>query len=212
MRYVVNIDDIELCLKELGGEDKAKNIQTKVLNKFCAGEIPENYAHEKSFRQTIQRKMEDYCPQAEGFENNNKPVKFLRVGHGIYRLASLNEDVNNVIPEEVKEPEKYIEGATKEISINYYERNPEARDACIKHYGYSCFVCGFNFEKNYGEIGRNFIHVHHLTPLHEITNEYEVNPIKDLRPVCPNCHAMLHRRKDCLSISELKENLTSPST
>lgn len=207
MRYVVNIEDIELVLQEFGGEKQAKDIQTRILDKFCNGDIPENYSHEKSFRQTIQRKMEDYCPQAEGFENNNKPVKFLRVGHGIYRLANINANIK--LPEEIEHPENFIEGATKEISVNYYERNQAARNACIDHYVYSCYICDFNFEEIYGEVGRNFIHVHHLKPLHEITKEYQVNPINDLRPVCPNSHAMLHRRKECLDISELKEKLTS---
>jgi len=136
MEYVVNIEDIEVALRELGGENKAKDIQNRILTKYCNEEIPSNYAHEKSFRQTIQRKMEDYCPQAEGFENNNKPVKFLRVGHGIYRLASVTESINIALPEEIREPETYIEGATKEITVNYFERNSEARLACIKYYGY----------------------------------------------------------------------------
>jgi len=73
-------------------------------------------------------------------------------------------------------------------------------------------VCNFDFEKNYGEVGKNFIHVHHLKPLHEITEKYELNPINDLRPVCPNCHAMLHRRKGCFSIAELKDILMVSTT
>lgn len=122
-------------------------------------------------------------------------------------LSPYNTDTI-VYPDDVDKPETFVEGVTKRVSINYFERNPKARDACIKHYGYSCHVCDFNFEKHYGVLGKNFIHVHHLKPLHEITTEYEVHPIKDLRPVCPNCHAMLHRNKECLSISELKEKLT----
>ena len=135
--------------------------------------------------------------------------------HNIYKYRNnfkiiLPKIIDTVIyPDEVKHPSLFPEGATKNISINYYERNPKAREECLKHYGYSCSVCSFNFEKAYGEIGKNFIHVHHLMPLHEITKRYEVSPIKDLRPVCPNCHAMLHKRKECLSISELKEKLAN---
>ena len=114
----------------------------------------------------------------------------------------------NIYPDEVSEPDLYPEGATKRISINYFERNAKARDECLAHYGYSCSVCGFNFEDAYGDIGKQFIHVHHLKPLSEITEEYEVNPLTDLRPVCPNCHAMLHRGEKCLDISELQEKLT----
>ena len=60
-----------------------------------------------------------------------------------------------------------------------------------------------NFEAIYGAIGRDFIHVHHLIPLSEVGDTYEVDPIEDLRPVCPNCHAMLHKRTPPYSISEL---------
>ena len=59
----------------------------------------------------------------------------------------------------------------------------------------------------YGVIGDGYIHVHHLRALSEIREEYVVDPKIDLRPVCPNCHAMLHRRKPMLSIEELKEIL-----
>lgn len=99
------------------------------------------------------------------------------------------------------------EGATKQISVNVYERNPVARSKCIEHYGCSCVICGFIFEKTYGELGKDFIHVHHLKELHTIGEEYEVNPIVDLRPVCPNCHAMLHKRKPAYSIEKLKNLL-----
>jgi len=101
-----------------------------------------------------------------------------------------------------------FEGAKKQIVVNAYERNAKARKKCIEKYGYNCFICGFNFQKNYGEIGKEFIHVHHLKPLSEIQKEYEVNPIEDLRPVCPNCHAMLHRKEPAYSIEEIQNILT----
>lgn len=46
--------------------------------------------------------------------------------------------------------------------------------------------------------------VHHLQEISSIGEEYEVNPIEDLRPVCPNCHAMLHKRDPAYSIADLK--------
>lgn len=99
------------------------------------------------------------------------------------------------------------EGAKRSIVINSYERNPEVRRKCLEYYGYQCIVCSFNFEQTYGEIGREFIHVHHLVEISSIGEEYDVNPIKDLRPVCPNCHAMLHRRQPAFSIEELYQQL-----
>ena len=69
------------------------------------------------------------------------------------------------------------------------------------------WLCSFDFEKKYGEIGKGFIHVHHVKPLSEINEEYEVNPIQDLRPVCPNCHVMIHKKKPAFNIEEIKSLL-----
>lgn len=110
----------------------------------------------------------------------------------------------HIFPNEIQDPDNYYEGAKQTVIVNSYERNPKARSQCIEHYGAICSVCDFNFEKKYGEIGSGFIHVHHLTRLADIGEEYEVDPIKDLRPVCPNCHAMLHKNQWTYSIEELK--------
>lgn len=64
-------------------------------------------------------------------------------------------------------------------------------------------MCNFDFHAVYGDLGQGFIHVHHLKPIHTIGEEYVLDPENDLRPVCPNCHSMLHRKKDVLSIEEL---------
>ncbi len=100
----------------------------------------------------------------------------------------------------------YSEGKSKTITYTTYDRSPAARQACLEHYGYDCDVCGFNFSKTYGEIGRNYIEVHHLKQIADIAEEYEIDPIKDLRPVCANCHRILHKRRPALSIEELKSH------
>lgn len=99
------------------------------------------------------------------------------------------------------------EGKLYEITLTRHERNPKARKKCLEHYGTDCYVCGFNFEQVFGEIGKDFIHVHHLLPLSEISQEYEVDPINDLRPVCPNCHAMIHKNNPPFTIEEIKNLL-----
>ena len=110
-----------------------------------------------------------------------------------------------VLPEEVVEPEKYVEGATKTISMSMSRTLGISQGLlrCIQPI--ACSVCDFNFGSDYGEIGEGFIHVHHLKQLADIGEMYELDPIKDLRPVCPNCHAMLHKRRPAFSIEELKE-------
>ncbi len=101
----------------------------------------------------------------------------------------------------------FLEGAVRQVLVNAYERNPGARRACIAHYGVACHVCGIDFEDRYGQIGKGFIHVHHLVPLAQVGIEYELDPIRDLRPVCPNCHAMLHRSMPPITLVELKNLL-----
>jgi hypothetical protein len=108
--------------------------------------------------------------------------------------------------EEVPPAERYPEGAVISKFVNAYERNRAARDACVAHYGAKCVVCGFDFGREYGPEGQGLIHVHHLVPLSQIHDDYEVSPIEDLRPVCPNCHLMIHVRTPIpFAIDELKE-------
>jgi len=101
------------------------------------------------------------------------------------------------------------EGLAKSIQVNKYERSSVARAKCIEYWGCKCNVCGIDFEEIYGERGKGFIHIHHIIPLHQINKEYIVNYKSDLIPVCPNCHAMLHREADnyTLSVKELKKIL-----
>jgi hypothetical protein len=97
------------------------------------------------------------------------------------------------------------EGHATKVYVNRFERDPKARAECIRLKGAKCRVCSMDFEAVYGSIGKDFIHVHHLTPLSSIKRNYIVNPSTDLEPVCPNCHAMLHRKKpDPYKIDELR--------
>lgn len=115
-------------------------------------------------------------------------------------------------PDEV--PKSLEEGKRTTITVNVYERNPIARKQCIEHYGVQCQICQLDFEDTYGEVGKDFIHVHHVIPLHEIQQDYIVDPQKDLIPVCPNCHSMLHRKENGthLSIEQLRERLNNKYT
>lgn len=101
----------------------------------------------------------------------------------------------------------FVEGMRKPSSSVRFERDPNARKACISHYGTQCVVCGYDFGRMFGELGKGYIHVHHLVPMSERDGEYLIDPIHDMRPVCPNCHAMLHRYSPPLSIEELREIL-----
>ena len=131
--------------------------------------------------------------------------KFLKRIGG--RWYASDGTLSTLLPEEVQNPEKYVEGASRTVSVNAYERDAKARVACIKYYGAACIVCGFNFQTVYGQIGAGFIHVHHLVPLSEIKKQYDLDPVRDLRPVCPNCHAIIHSTQPTLTIEQLKSHL-----
>jgi len=120
-------------------------------------------------------------------------------------FATIQDNSNfSFPPSEKKEVQLYAEGKAKSLTYKTYDRNPRARQACIEHYGYSCCVCGFNFEDAYGDLGAKYIEVHHLHQVADVGEEYMINPIDDLRPVCANCHRMLHKTRPPLSISDLK--------
>jgi len=144
--------------------------------------------YRKSLKVNERKKQNIYDSFIEEFNFENKPFLY---------------------PEEIFSTKKFKEGRVIKLQVNAYERNRRAREKCIKIYGVSCVICGFNFEDVYGKLGKGFIHVHHLKEIASRKEEYEINPIKDLRPVCPNCHAMIHSPKKKLTISTLKKKLTN---
>lgn len=125
------------------------------------------------------------------------------VAAALEQLGWVNLMTGFVSPDEVLGSELLVEGAINRITVNAYERNPEARFRCITAHGSVCCICGFNFGAEYGPDAEGYIHVHHIRPLSEVGGEYVVDPIEDLRPVCPNCHAVLHLGERCRSIEEV---------
>lgn len=118
-----------------------------------------------------------------------------------FKEQSFNHPI--ILPEEVNS--LLLDGGTVTITVNKYERSRAARQECIEFYGCFCQVCKFDFEKFYGEAGKEIIHVHHLKPLSEIKEKYVINPVTDLIPVCPNCHALMHRKNPCYTMMEIKD-------
>ena len=107
--------------------------------------------------------------------------------------------------------ETYTEGRPLTKESLAWERDPRARRKCIAIHGTACAVCGFDFGKIYGPEFADKIEVHHIHPLSEIREEHETDPVRDLVPVCPNCHRMLHSNPDggVFSVEELKEMLNT---
>lgn len=180
------------------------------------GEWPLVYQHRKK-NGLVESRINLATAEVHQFTPSEEPMSTLRVGHETWWLeidivgdtVSEYENARNIdfmfdrtpIPED----SSLEEGEACSVVENVYERNKEARIRCIHHYGAYCQICGFSFSKTYGMIGNGFIHVHHIVPISEIRKNYVVDPIRDLIPVCANCHAMIHRRQPVLSILELRE-------
>jgi 5-methylcytosine-specific restriction protein A len=118
---------------------------------------------------------------------------------------------NFLLPSEIAASES-TEGGRVTVHASRFERDLAARKRCLEIFGHSCCVCGLDFKAVYGDIGAGFIHVHHLTPLSMIGKRYKVNAATDLRPVCPNCHELLHKQNPPLSIEALKARISRQVT
>jgi len=85
------------------------------------------------------------------------------------------------------------------------ERNKKLSEKVKKLKGCICEACGFNFEKEYGELGKGFIEAHHLTPIHKLVGEkVALDPIKDFSVLCANCHRMIHRSEFVSEVNEFR--------
>jgi predicted HNH restriction endonuclease len=124
----------------------------------------------------------------------------------VFSPGSTQENLFDETPPEVQAvvAKPLFEGSAYQIEATQYERNPEARRLCIEHHGSSCSVCGFDFAKIYGAVADGFIHVHHRTPISEIGETYQIDPIVDLIPLCPNCHALAHIRIPSYDVEEIR--------
>lgn len=148
--------------------------------------------------------QQNWTPQASGISIRPELIDELEaIWFEFIKTSNLRN--NPFVPTEAETQKTYSEGTPNQVTMTKYERNPFARKTCIEYYGCSCSVCNFNFQYKYGEVGKNYIHVHHLTQIAKVGRTYDIDPIKDLRPVCPNCHAIIHRRKEAYSIDEMKQ-------
>jgi 5-methylcytosine-specific restriction protein A len=96
------------------------------------------------------------------------------------------------------------EGDMWKAEVKKYERNAINRANCLAAHGDACLACGTNFGRTYGSIGEGFIHVHHVVPVSKLGPGYMIDPVDDLIPLCPNCHAMAHRSDPPFRVEQLR--------
>ncbi|WP_287126332.1 HNH endonuclease [Desulfobacter sp.] len=202
-------------LLDLGMNESSANMTLTWFDKIFSGQFYKrsmSYAQAKFIlnklynsneNERLGRVLQSFSLYVEHYQ----PKKITKLVNQFKEKFETLESPNICYPEELLEEDSFYEGAKTTVTVNSYERNPKARLKCIERYGLSCAVCKINFENVYGNIGKDFIHVHHLTPVSSVNKEYRINPESDLRPVCPNCHAMLHKKKPPYSIEELKNKI-----
>jgi 5-methylcytosine-specific restriction protein A len=231
-RNKINIDTSiwdEIIMNNKITNEKTLEILICLLNsekcEASGGEIALklNYNHHAPLNKIISdfsKRIIKYYPNIITPKRTNGNIRYWHIpflgteGKGKFTWILRNELkealLKNYNNEKIKLPEDYIEeitifheGKQNKYLTNVYERNPRAREACLKHHGYKCIICGFDFEKFYGEIGKGIIHVHHVNKIAQINGEHEIDPIKELVPVCPNCHTVIHSRREMYSIDEM---------
>lgn len=184
-----------------------ENVKYKESNDVNKGYFLFDVGSIRIFKEPITSDEFSYIDSS--FKNFNQSTRKTDLIYLRYILQLINTKINNfadlgntILPEEIDSTDKSIsEGAKKKITVNAYERNKEAREKCIEYYKklnhgiIKCEICGFKFSDVYGDQFKEKIHIHHIKELCEIGEEYEVDPLKDLLPVCPNCHMILHSKK-----------------
>lgn len=187
-------DDKEFWF-DLGEYESAKS------KKFCRIKLIEQVNSEKLSLELLIDKGLSSAPQGPMKLHSEELISYIDSNFNDYEAEGFFNDI--------KDNKLIFEGHKLTVQVDKYERSSIARGKCIEFHGCTCYICGFDFEKKYGEVGKEFIHVHHKTPLHTIKSDYCVDYKEDLIPVCPNCHAMLHRKEKgkYLSVEELKNRI-----
>lgn len=169
------------------------------FKKVIQHEYPQVY---ESFKLDIKNKDVE-LPKLELIRIQDETLVFEAKFIDVIQYETIQSDIELEVEQYYKVQK---EGKAIQYYVKKYERNPKNRMKAIKIHGLTCFGCGFNFGEKYGELGKNFIEIHHIKPLSTLEEEVEIDPETDLVPLCANCHRMVHRKKDeVLSVEELKE-------
>ena len=191
---------------------------TKQL-RFLPGQRALEFVNDRDLdRQTISRAVRELTTESASLLDEiiemtddapRSPAAYFTISNEQLRQYRSGRDFRAALHEEIQDGVNYVEGSVSQVLVNRYERDPGAREACIRHHGAVCKACGFDFRAAYGEVAAGFIHVHHLIPLSSLGKDYVVNPVDDLRPVCPNCHAVIHRRSPPYSLEAVQRFVKS---
>lgn len=165
-----------------------------------------------------------------GFEITAKGREFLRSNINAVRYimsnnfewndlkASLNKLMERPNDFEAFDEEIVIyEGAMTMRETPLYQRSKFLRDRAVEYYRdisegeLICEICNFNYKDRYGEAGNGYIEIHHRRPVYmykgDDLNKTVDEAIKNLAPLCANCHRIVHRKRPPYSLDEVRSFL-----
>lgn len=157
-------------------------------------------------------------------KQNQDILKYLLINDFTYtdlteNLRKVEENQNKKKIETFDENIIIQEGTKRLTEVSVYERSTTLRNFAITYFTkddrISCNCCSFNFGDFYGEtIGKGFIEIHHTKPIFKYEDEDIENTlkqaVKNLTPVCSNCHRMIHRNwKKPIEIQDLINNINA---
>ena len=206
IQYKCNVEKIDLEFNQIRDDEEywinIEEYQKSLTGRFIRLRLIEQVSNDFMKLDKLQQNGLKVAPQRPMKIKDDKLLKYIE------KYFTDNNQID-FFPDILNEYESHYEGAKKSVLVNKYERSSKARENAVKFHGCKCKVCGINFEDKYGLIGKGFIHIHHLVPINEIGENYKIDYQKDLIPVCPNCHSMLHRKLYGreLTVDELKQEL-----
>lgn len=171
-----------------------------------------DYLHtNRNWRDQISNSITTHSSDSRSYKGGEDIFFTPQYGKGVWGIRNRRFNDPNYDEEQIdNNTNVYTEGKRKAVLVNFYERNPYAKRMCIKHYKnlnggqLKCEICGFDFSAVYGEEFSDKIHIHHLIEISTIGEEYEVDPIHDLLPICPNCHMIVHSKKPAYTPDEIR--------
>ena len=202
------LEEIILAMNKLGGHCYYADLYEAVQE--INPERIKNYKNKENWQKDIQSLIQRPSPDSKAFKGKKIFYAVEGIRQGNWGLIKPDEQLLNVDfsaeDESFKEGKKFL----KQHLIR--ERNPYLKMHAIKKFKEThqnqvfCEICGFNFYDRYGELGRDYIELHHLKPVSQL-QENETTQLTDTILLCSNCHSMVHRKRPWLSLTQLKEIL-----
>ncbi|MFQ6612321.1 MAG: HNH endonuclease [Fidelibacterota bacterium] len=124
------------------------------------------------------------------------------------------QDKTELTKDEIAEIEEHLPGDYEDgvfgldqiPPMRNLRRNRRIVREAQARYSAVCEACGDNLMKKYGLLGKGYVQFHHRKPLGDNPNP-QLSSWKDLAPLCPNCHAMIHRTNPTMPVEQFKKEI-----